>query len=396
MRSVVSFVMAGAAVLPAIPAQAPRSPAVLAAQLPLQHGTRWTYTETAPAIAGKPPQERQLVVVAEGTAVLGDGTRVTQLRTERDGKAPTFAWVAIADGALRQLLPRDPTRRAAFDATAPGMVWLPANPRQGETWQWTGGHDLLTDTDGRAFTHTATCKSIAAVVATPRGTSTGTRVHVVSQLDGRNAAERELWFAPDVGLVREHHRDGTRSWERELVRYEPAPDDAARLREHVVAELAHRSLPAWNNPPALRWHEGGPESLLVPGRIAVTEGERGSQLYYVDGGPDGIARFGIDGGDHAIGASRLAFGSDSAVPPESMPVRDLALLLARAEADRRGMLRVHEVPLTLAPKRPPSTDSHRRAAVQVQGGARDGTTQNVAVFLTIRRFCDLQIATDAP
>lgn len=396
MRSVLSFVMAVAAALPAIPAQAPRSPAVSASQLPLQHGTRWTYAEKAPSIAGKPPQERQFVVVAEGTAELGDGTRVTQLRTERQGQPPTFAWLAIADGALQQLLPRDPTRRAAFDAKASGMAWLPANLRQGETWQWTGGHDLLTDTDGRTFTHTATCRSVTALVVTPIGSSTGTHVHVVSELDGRKAAERELWFAPGVGLVREHHRDDTRSWERELVRYEPAPDDAARLRGHVDAELALRSLPAWNNPPALRWHEGGPESLLVPGRIAVAEGERSSQLYYVDGGPDGIARFGIDGGDNAIGASRRAFGTDSAVPPESVPVRGLALLLARAEADRRGMLRVHEVPLTLAPKRPPATDSHRCAAVQVRGGARDGTTRNVAVFLTIRRFCDLQVATDTP
>jgi hypothetical protein len=301
----------------------------------------------------------------------------------------------VHDGALRQLLPRDPTRRAAFDTEAAGMAWLPANPKPQATWQWTGGHDLLLDTGGIAFTHEATCGSVAAVVEVPAGRFTTTRVLVKSQLDGIAVAERELWFAAGVGIVRERHRDGTREWDRELQKFEPAPDDTPRVLAFVSDEL-HKQDKSWNNPPAVRWHEGGPESLLLPGRIAVTEGELGCQLYYVSPGPDGIARFGMQRGDNAISASRLAFGTDTAVPPESVPVRDLALLLARAEADRRGMLRVHEVPLTLLPKRPQATDSHRRAAVQVQGGARDGSTKNVAVFLTIRKFTDLQVATDEP
>ncbi len=395
MRSVPSFAMATLASLSTCLAQSAQS--ANATNLPLQHGTRWTYLEPPPALSDKPNQPRKtVVVVAEGTAWLPDGTQVTQLRTEREGKTPTFAWVAVNEGALRQLLPRDATRRAAFDTSAPGMAWLPANPKNDATWEWTGGHDLLTDTGGAVFTHEATCGNVAAVVETPAGTFTTTRVLVKTKLDSTRIAERELWFAAGVGIVRERHRDGTREWERELQKFEPAPEEVPRLRKHLEGELAFRRLPAWTNPPAVRWHEGGAESLHVPGRIAVAEGEAGSTLYYVSAGPDGITRFGVLNGNSAIAASRLAFGSDSAVPPESVPTRDVALLLARAEADRRGMLRVHEVPLTLKPKRPQATDSHRQAAVQVQGGARDGTTKNLAVFLTIRRFTDLQIATDEP
>lgn len=396
MRSVSLLVMATAAMLAATPAQAPRAAAVTAADLPLHHGTCWTYLETPPQLSDQPRRERRLVrVVAEGTASLPDGTQVTQLRTEREGAAPTFAWLAVADGALRGLLPRDATRRAAFDASAPGMVWLPAPVQTGTSWEWTGGHDLLLDTDGTTFTHEATCVGAATSTETPAGSFLATHVRVVTRLGNQFIAERELWFAPGVGIVREHHRDHTREWQRELARHEVAPDDLPRLRAHVAGELA-RSKQVWNNPPALRWHDGGAESLLVPGRIAIAEGEAGCQLYYAAAGAEGIARFGVQGGDSSIAAARLAFGSDTAVPPESVPVRDLALLLARAEADRRGMLRVHEVPLTLASRHPPSPHSHRRAAVQVQGGARDGTTRNVAVFLTIRRFTELQVATDAP
>ncbi|MBL8753178.1 MAG: hypothetical protein JNK15_07745 [Planctomycetes bacterium] len=395
MRSVSPLVVVALATVPLL-AQAPRTPVVTAADLPLQHGTRWTYLETPPALSAQPNRARKpVVVVAEGTAWLPDGTSVTQLRTERDGASPTFAWLAIADGALRQLLPRDATRRASFDATSPGMTWLPANLQPGATWQWTGGHDLLADTGGAMFRHEATCDRVAAEIETPAGKFQATRVLVKSTLDHAPAVERELWFAAGVGLVRERHRDGTREWDRELQKFEPAPDDVPRLRTRMAADLL-RQKTAWTNPPAVRWHEGGAESLHLPGRIAVAEGDAGSQLYYVAAGPDGIAPFGAHRGDDMIAAARLAFGSETAVPPESVPVRDLALLLARAEADRRGMLRVREVPLTLTPKQPQSTHSHRRAAVQVQGGARDGTVKNVAVFLTIRKFSEVQIATDEP
>ncbi len=394
MPLVSSFVLTSVTTLPLCLAQAPQAAAV--ANLPLQHGTRWTYQETPPALSDKPDRKPNVVVVAaEGTAWLPDGTQVTQLRTEREGSSPTFAWLAVQAGALRQLHPRDRTQRAAFDAAIPRMVWLPANLQPGARWEWTGAHDLLTDTGGATFRHEATCTTLVAETNPPAGRFLTTHVRVVSKLDGKQVATRELWFAAEVGIVRERHQDGTREWTRELQRFEPAPDDVPRLRAYVEAGLL-RSEPAWTNPPAVRWHEGGAESLLVPGRIAVTEGERGSRLYYVAAGKDGIASFGVMRGDNAIAASRLAFGSDTAVPPESVPVRDIAVLLARTEADRRGMLRVHEVPLTLTPNRPQATDSHRRAAVQVQGGARDGTTRNVAVFLTLRRFTELQIATDLP
>jgi hypothetical protein len=50
--------------------------------------------------------------------------------------------------------------------------------------------------------------------------------------------------------------------------------------------------------------------------------------------------------------------------------------------------------VSLTPRRPVPRDSHRHTAVEVIGGAPDGTLRRVAVWLTIRRSTDLQVATD--
>jgi hypothetical protein len=217
-------------------------------------------------------------------------------------------------------------------------------------------------------------------------------VHVASAHEDVKQLTRELWFAPDVGLVRERHQDAEHFVERVLVSFtKPTEDREARVQRHLEKELANPKTPAWNNTPYVLWLEAGPEALWLPGAIAVVHTESGSRLYYVG---DAVHGFAVNERELLAASLRDAFGTKTARLPNHVPVEDLALLLARAEAARLGFERVRKVPVTLKPDHPLPRDSHRRAAVEVIGGARDGTDRRVAVWIALRRDSDVQFATD--
>jgi hypothetical protein len=265
--------------------------------------------------------------------------------------------------------------------------------RAGATWKWQGGHDVAIAADGRTWTHDAEIVATNEKVTVPAGTFAAVHVRVASADGGMARLTRDLWFAPGVGLVREQHRDAEQTIERELVAFAPGHDDReARLREHLDRELADPKTAAWNNRPFVQWLEDGAELLLLQGAVAVVRTDAGASLYHVC--PKTVHRFRADDGATLAAVMRAEFETQTALPPASVPTTGLALLLARAEASRLGFARIREVPVTLAPPRSLPRDGLRTAAVEVSGGALDGTERRVAVWLSLRRQSNVQISTD--
>lgn len=359
--------------------------------LPLQVGAQWTYDVRVDGLRRGTPARS--TVVDENRCLLADGREVHQLRVATAGEPARFeAWAADEVGIAR-LLPRDALTRGAIDFDAAPLRWLAGPVRKGNTWQWQGGNDLAA-ADGRGWQHIATIVATDERIAVPAGSFAAVHVRVESSHEGTIQLTRELWFAPQVGLVREHHRDAELDLERALVSFAPGPDDRERrLREHLDRELANPRTPAWNNSPFVQWLDGGPELLLLQGSIAVVRTDAGAALYHV--GPDTVRRFeAADNG--TLGAVvRAEFGTETALPPVHVPAASLALLLARAEASRLGFARIEPVPVTLAPRRELPRDAHRTAAVEVKGGALDGTERRVAAWVALRRQSLVQVATDA-
>jgi hypothetical protein len=379
LRSSLPFVLfaaAHAAAQDAIP------PATDARLLPLHAGATWTYETEFPEVPRSKPVRS--VVVDEGGTTLADGRRVHQLRVETEGApSPRFEHWCVDERGVQRLLARDAAVRGEVDATATALAWLRLDA--GDAWQWQGAHDLVRDEQGRPWQHRAEVKGRDVHVRTPAGAFRAVHVAVRSDRDGVTQLRRELWFAPGVGIVRDEHRDAIRHVRRELLSFTPAVtnDRDARVQAFLERELATTSTPAWNNPPYLTWIEDGAEVLALPGRIVVARNEAWTRAFYVDATE--VHAFQPDQPQRVAIVARAAFGTESALPPETQPLRPLALLLARVEATRQQLGRIHEVPVSLQPPRAVPGNSHRQVAVELRGGAVDGTTTRVAVWLTLAR-----------
>ena len=360
--------------------------------LPLQPGACWVYSEQVVGSRGALP-ERTRTVTVDGQGALPDGQRVYQLRIETAGEAaPHFqCWSLAADGVRQHL--GDVRRRGALDLDAGPMHWLAIGNGIQKEWQWTGPHDTAVDPMARPWQHRAELVDDDEQVFVMAGAFRAAHIRVQSQRDGTTQLRRDLWFVPGTGIVRDVYRDAVRQLRRELLSFTAGRDDAEdRLRAHLDRQLAKPNEPAWNNRPFVRWVDDLPEALLVPGRIAVVKTDQWRRLYYVD--RTAVHRCDPDGGQSIAPAAMAAFGTETANPPDELPLHSVALLLAHAVAARQDLGNVQAVPSTLKPRREPPRDSHRQAIVEVKGGALDGTERRFAVFLTLRQSTDLQVVTD--
>jgi len=381
----------GLGLLSPTPAQA-TPPATTAAELmPLQVGARWVYDVTRTSLP--PTKPVRSTVVDEGRCVLPDGEEVHQLRVETAGEnAPRFEAWSLGDAGIRRFLALDDRVRGAIDFASAPLRWLDWPARKGDSWRWQGKHDVAFASDGHGWTHQATVVGTEEAITVPAGSFRAVHVRVESAHENVRQLLRELWFAPGVGLVRERHEDAEHDVERVLVAFaKPTDDREARVQRHLEEELANPKTPAWNNTPFVQWLEAGPEALWLPGAIAVVHTDTGSRLYYVG---EKVLGFAVNQRELLAASLRDAFGTETARLPNHVPIDALALLLARAEAARLGFERVREAPVTLKPQYAPHPASHRRAAVEVIGGARDGTDRRVALWIDLRRQSDVQFATD--
>lgn len=340
---------------------------------PLCTGAVWTYAVTEHD--GTTVRRSLQTVTDEGPYSLPGGGTVHRLRLETSRPAAvTFTcWSTDAFGVHEHVL-GDAGRRGTIDVAAAPALLLSVPLDAGATW--------------RCGAHTATLVDAAAEVLVPAGRFTTAHVRI----DG--PAPRELWFADGVGLVRERRVDGERREVRELTAFAPGADTRReRLLAHLDELLGKGHVPAFNNTPWIGWIDRAPEAMVLPGHVAVVKTETWSRCWYVDA--HGCHAFEPREADRIALAARAAFGTDTALPPADVPAEALALLLARTWAERlhlANVTRAAEVTLTA---RPLLGDSPRRAAVQVAGGAPDGTERRVAVWLSLDRSSDVQVATDA-
>lgn len=358
--------------------------------LPLRVGNRWDYTVTTTNGVTKPTTATS-TAYDEAACTLPDGTELHQLRvTTADGVTMFEHWSSGTEGVCRH--PTADRRRRGALGSGPAMRMLPAASQPPAEWEWQGPHDLVADEQGRDFTHRGTNLG-AARITVGAGTFATTHVRIESLRDGVVQVRRELWFAPGIGIVRDLHRDAIRTVERTLTCFTaPAVDDEQRLRTAVDEQLHSDRFQPWNNRPHAAWLEAGPEALQLPGRIALVRTDTSAQAWFV--GEKDVRWFKPGSADQLAGAVRAAFGGDSALLPDDVPLAPLALLLARTEAARQHLGKVTPTELSLTPRGPLPGDSHRQAAVQVRGGALDGTTANIAVWITVRGFTQVQLATD--
>lgn len=384
--------------LPLIAQATPPTPAP--SLLPLLEGAHWTY-EHGVGIADGPPIVH---VTDEGGFAMPDGTRIHQLRIDREGgPAPQFEYWSVRADGIYQHATRAPGQRGAIVADAPPLRLLALPLGQSRAWTWRGPLPSL-QRDAHEWDHRAEVVDPAATIEVPAGTFTATHVRIVSERDGVEPLGRELWFAPGVGIVREQQLGKPPGLPWQLAKFEPGrPTRQERLLRHLDQQLADPTFPAFNNPPWIGWIDAGPEAMVLPGRIAVVKAERWCRCFYVDG--DGVHAFEPREADRTAVAARAAFGATNpiahgnvktAIPPADVSVVALAQLLARTEAERRHLARLRFVAPTLTPERALPTDRRRHAHVELEGGALDGTTRRVAVWLTIDRSSDIQIVTDAP
>lgn len=382
MRPCVPFLLltAGAA------AQAEVSPL-----LPLHEAARWTYAVEYRTARDAPTGPTQLELVDEGAFTMPDGTRVHQLRRTLGDAAPTFACWSVRDDGIHEHRCEHPARRGTMDLDAVPLRLLALPLRTGARWQWLG---CLADAgDEHAdWRHQATLLATDAAVTVPAGTFRAGHVRIRSERPGA-LRERELWFAPGTGIVREELRTAALREVRELTAF--TPGRAARheaLLAHLERSLQDPKSKPYNNPPWIAEIDDAPEAMLLPGRICVARAETWTRCYYVDG--DGAIAFDYHEADRVGVAAQQAFGGDSALPPETVPAEALALLLARTHAEVCNLRRLQRVPPTLEPERAVPRDG-RFAHVELRGGAPDGTMRRVAVWLNLARSSAIEIASDA-
>lgn len=358
--------------------------------MPLRVGNRWDYA-VATRTGRQPPVQTTHAVHDDAACTLPDGTELHQLRVTSGTGATTFEHWSGGAGGVHRHATGDRHRRGVLGTGAP-MQLLPASGDAGATWTWQGPHDLIADEQGRDFTHRGE-RLDDADITVPAGAFRTVHVRIESLRDGHVQARRELWIARGVGIVRDEHRDAVRSVRRELTRFTPAADDdESRVRKALDEQLARPGRRVPNNRPFVSFVTAGPEALLVPARIAITHSDVGSDTWLVT--PDRVVWFDLREADKLALATMAAFGSDSAILAEDVPLAPLALLLARTEAARHHLGRVTPVATSLSPGRPLPQDSHRQAGAEVQGGALDGTVRRIAVWITVRDSSEVQVATD--
>ncbi len=374
--------------LVSVAAQQPEPPPLL----PLHEAARWTYAVERQAAAGAAIAASTLEVVDEGGFTLPDGARVHQLRvTAGDGTPPTFVCRSVrADGVYEHRC-EHPARRGTIDLDAVPLrvvaLPLPADAR------WHGFGCLANGDDVHAdWLHQTTLLARDVAVAVPAGEFRAVHVRIRSTR-GQSSRERELWLAPGTGIVREELRaDGAREVRR-LTAFEPGRDvRRAELRAHLAAELHDPNRKPYDHPPWIAEIDDAPEAMLLPGRICIARAGTWTRCYYVDAA--GAHPFDYLEADRAAVAARAAFGSDSALPPETVPAEALALLVARTHAEVCNLRRLRRVEPTLQPAHAAPHDG-RHAHVELRGGAPDGTMRRVAVWLTLARSSHLEVVADA-
>lgn len=367
-------------------------PAPAPSLLPLHEDARWTYDVERNAERGRIPAKESSEVVDEGGFTLPDGERVHQLRVS-GGRAGTFeGWSVRQDGVFLHSYLRPEQRGGLLVGAAPiRVVALPLG--HAATWEWEGPLAGVEGGTPCMWKHRATLVAAAEEVTVPAGTFRAVHVKIVSEYGGISH-ERELWFAPGTGVVRDERRRGAQHEIRVLKEYRAGHDTRRdALLAHLDEQLKNPRKPPFNMTPFVVWVDGAPEAMLLPGRIAVVKAETWSGCYYVDG--DRVFAFDLRTKEGTWQAATAAFGTpNTAVPPDWMPLRSLALLLARAHAEQCDLGHVRPTEPTLQPER--ALPQHGRTEhVEVIGGANDGTTRRVAVWLTFDRSAVIQIVSDA-
>lgn len=353
-----------------------------ASPLPLTFGTRWVYAQSwrdalAPAKATTTTTTK--TITSEASCEAADGLRLHQVRIDVPDTPTTFTVYSVRDDGVYRHPSKNAAQRGTVDTAAAPMRLLALPAGSTKTWSWRG--PLVHDGTGNAGEWSHSGEWLGQEnVQVGAGTFRADHARITSERDGKQRTH-DLWFAPDVGIVREVHVDslGEQITElRELVL--GAGPGTERLVKHVEDELKNRYIKAFNNKPGVTWLEAGPEALVLPGHIAIVHTDAWSACYYV--GPDAIEWFDPRDTDLCSRAVRAAFGTKDALPPADAPAEALALLLARSHAGRLQLGRVRAVAPKLAPKRKLPEDGER-TSVEVIGGALDGTDQRIAVWLTL-------------
>lgn len=378
------------------PAQAPQPPATPEPACWLQPGAEWRY-QVEDFNTSKPGEATTtaLTVTAESTATLSDGRTLHQLRVQRGERgAVTFEVWSIDDGVVAQHPTLAADRRGTWSPDAAAMqLSRPRSDGRQASWSWRG--PLLTAEGNAAPTagtwhHAATSRGEESVTV-PAGEYTAEHVRIRSTLAGQPTHQRDLWLHPSAGVVRDERRLGTRVSARSLTQFLPGGRGVARLLKHVDEQVALDRVGAFNNTPYVSWLEAGPEALAIAGRIATVHTDAWKGNYLVC--RDRCVAFDLRRG--LAPAAYAAFDSETAVPSEGTDLQALALLLARSEAALHQFGKVHQVPVTLAPREELAPAS-RIAAVQVAGGALDGSRRNVAVWLSFDKRWRHLSADDMP
>jgi hypothetical protein len=363
--------------------------------LPQRADAHWSWRQTRHSPDGAPPVTTTVVALDEGGGTMPDGERVHQWQLTTDGAAPWFAcWSLRADGLYRHPMQNTSVRGTiARDRPSARLVALPLGTA--DTWTWRGP-DVTDDAAGdlAELEHHATLVATEAKITVGAGTFRAVHVRIDSERGGTAVGTHSLWFAPGVGLVREERHRGEERTVRELQTFKlPRTTPRDRLVAHLERELGRNpKFPVFHATPWIVWVDDLPEALLLPGRIAVAKAETWSKCFYVD--EKAVIEFEPREADKVALAARAAFGTKTAAPPATLPLRSLALLLARTHAERCNLGRVRETAPTLQSERKPGVKGDT-VNVEVIGGAPDGTDRRVAIWLTLARFSDVRIVTDA-
>ena len=232
----------------------------------------------------------------------------------------------------------------------------------------------------------------------PAGRYVAEHIRIRSQRQGSATQLRDIWLTPAVGVVQEVRTCGTKKHSQKLTSFTAGQGpDTQRLLRFLLEEQRNPKTEPFNNAPRVTWLEAGPEALLVAGRIAAVHTDNWRRCYFV--ARDRILPFAPAEISWFAPVAHTAFETKTARPAEHVSLHGLALLLARAAAALEQFGRVTEEPVTLAPRRKLPVKlsiNGRQASAQIVGGALDGTTRHIAVWLTIDRNCDLHLVTDQP
>lgn len=364
--------------------------------LPLYEGTRWTYE------VSHGDEVPDTVTVVDGGAFRlpagGDVHRLTVLVAGATG-VQHEAW-AMPDYGLYSYVGVKSGGRGMIDlAQKPMRLW--ASNTAGvarREWQWRG------PVIGRLFGVGAAShpglwrhhgESLGEKwIVVPLGKYGVEHVRIRSELDGQPTQVRDLWFARGVGIVQQVVRVGDDEWRARLVERRAGTGDAAARKmviDHLESRLRKGIGKPFNNDPRVTWVDAAPEAMLLPGRVAVVRTDAWTDCFYVD--EERVMRFDPMGG--LAGVAQQVFGRETARPPEDMPLKPLALLLARTEAARHQMGNLRETEVTLKPPRPMQTGG-RGARVELVGGMLDSTLRRIAVWIQVGKRAQVQVATDIP